>query len=94
LIRPKTGKIWPHITVEIPFRPDSYSNSAISTVQRDPRRALASLSSIALNSAQKAPQIPQNSLKNQLNNYISKFFYWFLLFFAVFYYLIVFLTNK
>jgi hypothetical protein len=51
------GKIWPHITVEILFRLDSYSNLAISTVQRGPKRALASLSLIALNKTQKAPQI-------------------------------------
>jgi hypothetical protein len=60
LIGLQMGKIWPHITVEISFHPDSYSNSAISTVQRGLRRALASLLLIALNRAQKAPQIPQN----------------------------------
>jgi hypothetical protein len=89
-IGPQMGRIWPHITVEIPFRPDSHSNSAISTVQRGPRRALGSLSSIALNGAQKAPQIPQNWLKNQPNDHTSKFFCCFLLFFVsiLFFYII------
>jgi hypothetical protein len=77
LIEPQTGKIWPHISVEIPFRPEyhskSHSSSVTTTSQRGPRKPLGSLSSIAINGAKKAPKIPQEWLKNQSNNHTSKF---------------------
>ena len=70
-IGPQTGKIWPHISVEIPFRPDLQVNSAISTSKKGNRKPLADLSSLTLNGAQKAPKIPQNWMKNQPNDHTS-----------------------
>lgn len=56
----ETGKIWPHISVEISFRPDLQANTVKSTPKKGARKPLAALSAIALNGAQKALKIPQN----------------------------------
>jgi hypothetical protein len=77
----QTGKIWPHISVNIPFRAEIHQYSSESTSKYANRESLASLSSIALNGAQKALKMPQNWLKNQLNDHISTFFWLFLLYF-------------
>jgi hypothetical protein len=58
LIGLQTGKIWPHISVEIPFQPEIHQYSSESISEKANREPLASLSSIALNGAQKAPKIP------------------------------------
>jgi hypothetical protein len=70
----QTEKIWPHISVEIPFHFKFHQNSSESSPTQVNRRPLAPLSSIALNEAQKAPKIPLNWLKNQPNNHTSTFF--------------------
>jgi hypothetical protein len=57
-IEPQTGKIWPHITVEISSRSDFRPNLATTASQRDNREPLSSLLSTAINGARKAPQIP------------------------------------
>jgi hypothetical protein len=57
-IGPQTGKIWPHITVEIPSRSDFRPNLATTAFKKDDREPLSSLLSIAINGARKAPQIP------------------------------------
>ena len=80
----ETGKIWPHISVEIPFRPEFHSISAISGLTKGPRQPLASLSSIALNSTGKAPKIPQKWIENQPNDHTSTFFCTFLYVFTRF----------
>jgi hypothetical protein len=59
--------------VEIPLRPEFHSISVESTLKKGTRQPLASLSSIAINGAKKAPKIPQEWLKNQPNDYISMF---------------------
>jgi hypothetical protein len=74
LIGRQIDKIWPHIAVEIPFQPESHSISVETSPKRGTRQPLASLSSIALNGAQRAPRIPQDWLKNQLNDHTSTFF--------------------
>jgi hypothetical protein len=66
--------IWPHISVEIPFRSEFHSISVELTPKSGPRKPLASLSLIAINGAKTAPKTPQDWLKNQLNNYINMFF--------------------
>ena len=62
-IGPQTDKICPHISVEIPSRPtfrfNSQSNPVKIASQRGNRQPLASLGSIAINGARKAPKIPQ-----------------------------------
>jgi hypothetical protein len=78
LIERQINKIWPYISVEIPFQPEIHSISVESTPKRGPRQPLASLLSIAVNGTRKAPKIPQNWLKNQLNDHTSKFFALFL----------------
>jgi hypothetical protein len=88
-IERQINKIWPHISVEIPFHPEFHSISVESTLKRGPRKPLASLSSIAINGAKKAPKIPQDWLKNQPNDHTSTFFYSFLLFFALFYFFLL-----
>jgi hypothetical protein len=70
----QTGKIWPHISVDIPFRAGIHQYSSQSTSKYANREPLALLLSIALNEAQKAPKMPQNWLKNQPNDHISTFF--------------------
>ena len=77
-IRPYTGKIWPHISVEIPKPSQNRPNSIQTTSQKGNRKFGDSLSSIALNGVQKAPKIPQNWLKNQPNDHTSKFLFLFL----------------
>jgi hypothetical protein len=74
LIKCQINKIWPHISVEIPFRPEFHSISVELTPKGGPRKPLASLSSIAINGAKKAPKILQDWLNNQLNDYISMVF--------------------
>jgi hypothetical protein len=59
LIGRQVNKIWPHISVEIPFKPKFHSISVESSPKRGTRQPLASLSSIALNGTKKAPKIPQ-----------------------------------
>jgi hypothetical protein len=71
LIEPQTGKIWPHITVEIPSRSDFRPNLATTASKKDNREPLSSLLSIAINGARKAPQIPQKWTKNQPNDHTS-----------------------
>jgi hypothetical protein len=78
LIGRQTKKIWPYISVNIPFRSEFHQNSSESSPKHANREPLAPLLSIALNGAQKALKIPQNWMKNQLNNYISTFFTLFL----------------
>jgi hypothetical protein len=73
----QTGKIWPHISVDIPFRAEIHQYSSESASKYANREPLASLSSIALNGAQKAPKMPQNWLKNQPNDHTSMFFWLF-----------------
>jgi hypothetical protein len=73
LIGLQTGKIWPHISVEIPFRPEIHQYSSESISEKANREPLASLSSIALNGARKAPKFPQNWLKKQPNDHTSIF---------------------
>ncbi len=73
-IGPKLGKICPNISVEIPFRSEFRSISAMSGPKKRPRQPLASISSIALNGAQKAPKIPRNWLEKQPNDHTSTFF--------------------
>jgi hypothetical protein len=75
LINLQTGKIWPHISVEIPFRPEIHQYSSESTSKKANREPLASLSSIALNRARKTPKFPQNWLKKQPNDHTSTFLY-------------------
>jgi hypothetical protein len=75
----QTGKIWPHISVEVPFRPEIHQYSSESTFEKANREPLASLSSIALNGAQKAPKFPQNWIKKQPNDHTSTFLYPFLI---------------
>jgi hypothetical protein len=73
-IKPKLDKICPNISVEIPFRSEFRLISAISGPKKRSRQPLASLSSLALNGAQKAPKIPQNWIENQPNDHTSTFF--------------------
>ena len=73
-IGPERGKIWPHISVEIPFRSEFRPISAISGPKKGPRQPLASLLSISLNSTRKAPKIPQKWIENQPNDHTSTFF--------------------
>jgi hypothetical protein len=84
LIGRQINKIWPHISVEIPFRPEFHSISVESTPKRGPRKPLASLSSIAINGVKKAPKIPQKWLKNQPNDHTSTVFIVFLTIFGYF----------
>jgi hypothetical protein len=84
LIGRQTEKIWPHISVNIPFRSEFHQYSPESSPTQANREPLAPLSSIALNGAQKAPKIPQNWLKNQLNDHTSTFFTLFYSFFILF----------
>jgi hypothetical protein len=72
LIGQELGKIWPHIRVEIPFRPEIHQNSADFALEKGSRTPLAVLSSIALNGARKAPKIPENWLEKQPNDHTSK----------------------
>jgi hypothetical protein len=74
LIGRQLNKIWPHISVDIPFNLKFHSFSVESTPRRDTRQPLASLSSIALNDTKRAPKIPQEWLKNQPNDHTSTFF--------------------
>jgi hypothetical protein len=80
LIGRQTEKIWPYISVNIPFRSEFHQNSSESSPKYANREPLAPLSSIALNRAQKAPKIPQNWLKNQPNDHTSTFFTLFFIF--------------
>jgi hypothetical protein len=64
LIGLQTDKIWPHISVEIPFQPEIHQYLSESIPKKANREPLASLSSTALNGAQNAPKIPQNWIKN------------------------------
>ena len=84
LISHKTNLICSYISVEIPFRPDLQGNPAKPTLKKGNQKPLTALSLISLNGAQKAPKIPQNQLKSQLNDYISKSFFFILYFFNVF----------
>ena len=81
LIGHELGPICPYISVEIPFRPDLHGDSTKSRPKTINRKPLTAVPLIALNGAQKAPKIPRNWLKKQLNDHISKFF----LFRAIFY---------
>jgi hypothetical protein len=81
LIGLQTGKIWPHISVKIPFQPEIHQYLSESISEKANRELLASLSSIALNGAQKAPKIPQNWIKKQPNDHTSMFLYSFLILF-------------
>jgi hypothetical protein len=74
VIERQTKKIWPHISVEIPFHSEFHQNSFKSSPTQANRRLLAPLLPIALNGTQKAPKIPQNWLKNQPNDYTSTLF--------------------
>jgi hypothetical protein len=67
--------------VEIPFRPEIHQYSPELSLKNANREPLASLSSLALNRAQKAPKFPQNWLKNQPNDHTSTFLYLFSIFF-------------
>jgi hypothetical protein len=51
----QTGKIWSHITVEIPSSSDFRPNSATTAFKKDYRELLSSLISTAINGARKAP---------------------------------------
>jgi hypothetical protein len=84
LIKRQTEKIWPHISVNIPFRPEFHQYSLESSSTHANRKPLAPLSLIALNRDQKAPKIPQNWLKNQPNDHTSTFFTLFYYFFVLF----------
>jgi hypothetical protein len=64
LIERQINKIWSHISVEIPFHLEFHSSAVELTPKRGPRKPLASLSSIAVNGAKRAPKIPQDWLKN------------------------------
>jgi hypothetical protein len=81
LIGRQTEKIWPYISVKIPFRPEFHQNSSESSPKHANREPLALLLSIALNGARKAPKFPQDWLKNQLNDHTSTFFTLYLSFF-------------
>jgi hypothetical protein len=72
-IEPQTGKIWPHITVEIPSRSDFRPNLATKASKKDYKEPLSSLLSTAINGTQKAPQIPQKWIKNQPNDHTCQF---------------------
>jgi Transposase IS4 len=74
LIGRQINKVWPHISVDIPFRAEFHSISTESTSTQNTRLPLASLSSIAINGAKRAPKIPQEWLKNQSNDHTSEFF--------------------
>jgi hypothetical protein len=69
------SKIWPYISEEIPFHFEFHQNSFKSISEKVSRELLASLLSIALNEAQRAPKIPQNWLENQPNDHTSTFLY-------------------
>lgn len=73
-IGPQLNKIWPHISVEISFRPEFHSISVESASKQGIRRPLASLSSIAINGAKKAPKIPRKWIENQPNDHTSMLF--------------------
>ena len=74
LIGRQINKIWSYIAVEISFQPEFHLISIETSPERGSQQPLVSLSSIALNGAQRVPQIPQDWLKNQPNNHISTFF--------------------
>ena len=93
LIDRQIDKRWSHITVEIPFQPESHFISVERSLQRGNQQPLASLSSMAFNGAQRAPRIPQDWLKNQLNDHISTFFSVFWLFFDCFLTFLFYFTN-
>jgi hypothetical protein len=78
----QTGKIWPHISVEIPFQPEFHQYSSESSSINANREPLALLLSIALNGAQKAAKFRQNWLKNQLNDYTCTYIYLFFVLFS------------
>ena len=78
------NRICPYISVEIPFRPEFHSISAISRLKNSSQPPLASIGSIALNRTQKAPKIPQNWIEKQPNDHTSTFFDLFHTFFYVF----------
>ena len=86
----KLGKICLNISVEIPFRSEFRSISAVSDPKKRSRQPLASISSIALNGTQKAPKIPRNWLEKQPNDHTSMLFssIW-----AILSVIICFLTN-
>jgi hypothetical protein len=76
------GKIWPHIRVEIPFQSENeanlHQNPSKNPSKIGNRKPLTALLLIAINDTQKAPQIPQNWIKNQPNDHTSLFFTLFL----------------
>jgi hypothetical protein len=66
-IKPEMSEIRPRFALEIPLYPDSrhnccefHSNSTLRTYIRSSREPLSSITAMAINKAQKAPQIPQN----------------------------------
>ena len=74
LIGRKINNICSNIAVEIPFDPKFHSISVETSPKRALREPLASLSSIALNGAKRAPEVPEECLKNQTNDHTSTFF--------------------
>jgi hypothetical protein len=72
------GKIWPHISVEIPFQSENeanlHQNKCKKPLKIGNRKPLADLLKIAINGSQKAPKIPENWMKNQPNDHTSPFF--------------------
>ena len=58
LIGRQINKIWPHISVDIPFQAEFHSISTESSSTQNIRLPLATLSSNVINSAKKATKIP------------------------------------
>jgi hypothetical protein len=73
------GKIWPHISVEIPIQSENeaylHQNKRQKPSKIGNRKPLVDLLRIFINESQKAPKIPENWMNNQPNDHTSMFFY-------------------
>jgi len=70
-IGPQSQKTQSHISVEIPFQVEFHLKSNFSTPQNHSQNTTKILQSLAVNSRQRIPKIPQKWTENQLNNHTS-----------------------
>ncbi len=82
-IESQLQKIQPHISVNISFQAEFHSKSKFSPPQNHSQNTTKILQSLAVNSRQRIPKIPQKWTENQPNNHTSMLNFQFLLFFII-----------
>jgi len=91
---PQSQKIQPHISVEISFQVEFHSKSNFSPPQNHSQNTTKILQSLAINSRQRIPKIPQKWTENQPNDHTSTLFSYFLLLLLIFPLYFIYITNN